>query len=382
MNKQDKIVMQFLHYLITEKGYNPIILQGAQNEIWLENIDSEYRVVRLVTNFVFNNEQLEFDKFKSIKISKKIKSKMFSLKMNVLSIYLNLGENVTELETEKKSKNFTSVRINSVNEVKKIDSLKKLFDKFVPEEEVEDNEEGMEMFIRLTKEINEKNEVDSKRAGDIFTMKKPIVTRILIGINIIVFILMYVIGNGSNNIDTLIKFGALQRDLVLSGDYYRLITAGFLHIGLIHLLLNMYALYIIGPQIESFYGRFKFIVIYLFSLLTGSLLSISFLSGIGAGASGAIFGLLGSLLYFGYHYRIYLGNVIKSQIIPIIILNLLIGFSISGIDNAAHIGGLIGGVFASYAVGVKYKSDKIDIINGIVISIIFLGFLIYFAFFL
>ena len=105
-----------------------------------------------------------------------------------------------------------------------------------------------------------------------------------------------------------------------------------------------------------------------------------FNSGISAGASGAVFGLLGSLLYFGYHYRIYLGSVIKSQIIPLIIINLLIGFSISGIDNAAHIGGLIGGILITMALGVKYKSTTFDKINGWIITTIYIGFLIYMAF--
>ena len=65
-------------------------------------------------------------------------------------------------------------------------------------------------------------------------------------------------------------------------------------------------------------------------------------------------------MYFGYHYRIYLGTVIKSQIIPLILINLLIGFTLPGINNAAHIGGLIGGVLISMAVGVKYKSTDVE----------------------
>ena len=104
------------------------------------------------------------------------------------------------------------------------------------------------------------------------------------------------------------------------------------------------------------------------------------LNTISAGASGAIFGLLGSLLYFGYHYRLYLGNALRGQIIPLILLNLIIGFSVSGIDNAGHIGGLLGGILITMALGVKHKSTKIDKINGIVMSIIFIGFLIYYNF--
>ena len=98
------------------------------------------------------------------------------------------------------------------------------------------------------------------------------------------------------------------------------------------------------------------------------------------GASGAIFGLMGALVYFGYHYRVYLGNVVKSQIIPLILLNLCIGFLSSGIDNFAHIGGLIGGSLISIAVGVKDKSSTFERINGFIISAIFLIFIIYMAF--
>ena len=99
------------------------------------------------------------------------------------------------------------------------------------------------------------------------------------------------------------------------------------------------------------------------------------------GASGAIFGLLGALVYFGYHYRVYLDSVIKSQILPLIFMNLLIGFICTGIDNAAHIGGLIGGLLISMAVGVKYKSTTSDRVNGIIMTSIFVGFLVYMTFF-
>ena len=156
----------------------------------------------------------------------------------------------------------------------------------------------------------------------------------------------------------------------------------FLHADITHLLFNMYALYVIGSQIESFFNKFKYIIIYFLSGIFGCLLSMLFTNSWSVGASGAIFGLLGSMLYFGYHHRMYLGTVIKSQIIPIIVINLLIGFSSSSIDNAAHIGGLIGGILSSMIVGVNDRNDKTDRINGIIISIILSTFLIYLTFFM
>ena len=93
LNRKDRIVMKLLHYFITEQNYSPIILQGAEDEIWLENLDKDYKIVRIVSNYIHNDEQLNFDLFKTGRIVKKIKRKTFSFHMNVLSIYTDLGDN-------------------------------------------------------------------------------------------------------------------------------------------------------------------------------------------------------------------------------------------------------------------------------------------------
>ena len=126
----------------------------------------------------------------------------------------------------------------------------------------------------------------------------------------------------------------------------------------------------------------KYLIIYLLSGIAGSILSLAFNHNtICAGASGAIFGLLGALLYFGNYYRTYLGATLTRSIIPVIVLNLIIGFTSSGIDNAAHIGGLVGGILIAMAVGVPDKSNNNNKINGIVLSLIYFGFIIYLSFF-
>ena len=191
---------------------------------------------------------------------------------------------------------------------------------------------------------------------------------------------MYLIGNGSEDVYTLLYFGANNRALVQEGEVWRLVTSVFLHIGLAHLVVNMYSLYIIGKQLEGFLGKIKYLAVFLISGLLGSLLSVVFHESVSAGASGAIFGLLGSLLYFGYHYRLYLGTVLKTQIIPVIILNLAIGFMFQGIDNFAHIGGLVGGYLATMALGIPGKANKTDRINGIVVLVLLILFLSYILF--
>jgi len=378
LNKNDEVVMKLLHYFITEQGYSPIILHGAKNEIWLENLNSDYKIIRIVSNYIHNDEQFKFDIFKTKQIVKSIRRKTLSFKVNVLNIFLNLGDNVN-FDEHIDEANITSTYIKEINDLNKYNFVMEIFPDITNHTDFK--EEGIELFSKITRDIESKNQIDALESEETFKPKKPIVTYILIGINILVFLLMYLLGKGSEDSRTLLNFGASHPDLIKAGEYYRLITSAFIHIGLIHLVFNVYALYIIGTQLESYLGKNKYLIIYLFSALTGNLLSMLFFDGISAGASGAVFGLLGSMIYFGYHYRVFLGSVVRSQIIPLIIFNLFLGFISTGINNAAHIGGLIGGFLITIALGVKYKSTKSERINGIVMSLIYLVFLIYMGFF-
>ena len=94
ISTNDEMVIKLLHYFITEEGYHPIILHGVKDEIWLENLDSEYKIVRIVSNYIHNDEQLSYDTLRTNQIIKTIKKKTFSHSMNTLSFFVNLGENV------------------------------------------------------------------------------------------------------------------------------------------------------------------------------------------------------------------------------------------------------------------------------------------------
>ena len=383
LNENDEIIMRLIHYFITKQGYNPVVLHGAKDEIWLEKHDADYKIIRIVINYIHNNEQFEADLFRTKQIMKKIKRKMFSFKMNALSIFINLGENVDI--NSKKIDNIECIEIKKFQDISKYKNIINVFPNILETEN--DDKKGIELFLKLTSDINNKNFEESKKVDDVFTKKKPIITYILIAINILMYLFITLVGHEAFNFNpnVLYKYGALVNSnaMVQNTDYLRIISSIFLHGGLLHLLFNMYSLYIIGPQLESFFGKIKYIIIYIVSGICGNLLSMLFLSDntVSVGASGAIFGLIGALIYFGYHYRVYLGGVIKSQIIPLVLINLFIGYMASGINNIAHIGGLIGGILISIAVGVKYKSKKSDIINGIIMVVAFIGFLIYMAFF-
>lgn len=377
LNNSDLLVMNLVHYFITEKNYNPVILHGINDEIWLENLDNDYKLIRIVSHYIHNKEQLNYDRFKLKRILDNLKKKTFSLNMPIISIYTSLGEDV---ELPNDEDNILSILISKISEIQN-DHLIEIFPDIV--EKTKHEEKGIDLFVKISDDINKESYAKSKRVEKLFSMKKPIITYSIMTICVVLFVSMYIFGDGSTYIRTLINFGGNAVAYTKRGEYYRLFTSIFLHAGIFHLLCNMYSLYVIGPQTESFYGKLKYLFIFCFSGISGSLLSTALTgnNAVSVGASGALFGLLGAILYFGYHYRVYLGNVLKSQIIPIIILNLIIGFSFSGIDNFAHIGGLIGGVFASMAAGVPDKSKTSDKANGCILLLIYLTFLIYLAFF-
>lgn len=372
LSRKDQIIMKLLHYFITERNYNPILLQGVDNEIWLENMDDQYKIIRIVSNHIHNDEQLNFDSFKTSRIVRKIKKKTFSLKMNVLTIYTDLGDNA-HLDSVK---NMDCMYLYDEQDLKNYHFVEQVFPDI--KNKLKFSENGLQLFIKITNDINSKNKTEAEKAEEVFRKKPPIITTMLIIINMLIFFGSIIFGVYEDSIQEFAVYGPFIRN----GEYYRLLTGAFLHADIFHLLFNCYALYIIGSQMESFIGRGKYLFVYLFSAVLASLTSITFNQGASVGASGAIFGLLGSMLYFGYHYRVYLGNVLKSQIIPLIILNLAIGFFGSGIDNFAHIGGLISGALIMVALGVKYKSTSFEKINGWIVSILFTGFMIYMGIFM
>ena len=372
LNKKDVITMKLLHYFITEENYSPVVLHGAKNEIWLENLDNDYKIVRIVSNYIHNNEQLNFDIFKTRKIVKSIKKKTLNINMNVLSIFIDLGDNVEFPE----EKDIDLVYLENEKDIKKYNFLYEHFPDL--DKKMTFKEKGMNLFLKITEDINQKNIEEAKRIEEIFKPKRPVVTYALIGINIAIFLVGILLGLSDLFINLFANYGPY----IVDGQYYRLITSAFVHANILHIAFNMYALYLLGSQAESFFGKGKFLIIYLLSAISGSLLSILLnQNAVSIGASGAIFGIMGALLYFGYNYRVYLGNTLVREIIPVILINLAFGFMLTGVDNYAHIGGLVGGITTAMAVGLTTRSGKTDKLNGIIITILLFAFLIFMNFF-
>lgn len=207
-----------------------------------------------------------------------------------------------------------------------------------------------------------------------FSWRKAPVTTVIIAACVIVFILMTLAG-GSTNTGVLVSFGANNGALVRAGQYWRLLTAGFLHIGFSYLLINCLTLYFIGFYDEALFGHWRVAVIFLVSTFYGNLLSVaSSPNQVGAGASTGIFGLFGAFIMLGIVFR---NNpalrAIGRQFIILVVFNLIADVFMPGVDLAGHLGGLLGGFLMSAVLDAP-RVGKIGLIkrflSGIILFII------------
>ena len=191
--------------------------------------------------------------------------------------------------------------------------------------------------------------------------------------NIFVFLLMSLAG-GSENGEVLRAYGAKYNSLIDQGQWWRFVTPVFMHIGFLHIFVNMYSLFALGPYVEKLYGSAKFVFFWVLTGVAG--VAASYLAsnyemhegflgrflfrggdGPSAGASGALFGLVGVLFVFGIKFRHELPEEFKRAfgfgMLPTILVNLFIGFTVPFIDNAAHLGGFVAGAVLALFVGYK-----------------------------
>jgi rhomboid protease GluP len=187
---------------------------------------------------------------------------------------------------------------------------------------------------------------------------RPVVTYILLGFTILVFILQQA-GLYLTGFDIVANLGLKANDRILVGEVWRLITPMFLHGSLLHIGFNMYALLIFGPGLERFYGHGRFLLLYFLAGFAGNVVSFMFSAAPSLGSSTAIFGLLGAEGVFLYRNQQVFGGMARralSNIIMIAIINLAIGLT-PGIDNWGHMGGLIGGTIFAWLGGPVLKVE-------------------------
>jgi len=182
--------------------------------------------------------------------------------------------------------------------------------------------------------------------------KTPVVTYILIAFTALVY-LGQMAGQYLLGVDILAAYGSKVNAYILAGQYWRLLTPVFLHGSIIHIGFNMYALYILGPNMERFYGARRYLLLYLLGGYAGNIFSFLFSSYPSLGSSTAIFGLLGAYGVFIYQNRQLFGEQARrslQNIIMVALINFIIGLS-PGIDNWGHLGGALGGTTFAWFAG-------------------------------
>lgn len=287
-----------------------------KEERWIGLVDLDEVVVSVVVSYDMN-EEVDFNEVKDYLL--KSLNKRFVVNLIILTSeeYINYNEN-----------NYYNKLIFSVKD-KKILYFS----------------EGSKAFIPIINYmINENN--NKKKIN----FRKYKVTYTIIILNILMYLIEIIKSRNliDINIYTLIQMGAKVNILINRGEIYRLITSTFLHGGIIHILFNMSALNIIGKEVEYIYGSKKYILIYILSALSGSLFSYLFNpNSVSVGASGAIFGLLGAMLVFGLKEKDKIGKQYAKNILETLAINVIIGITISNIDNYAHLGGLIMGAISA-----------------------------------
>jgi len=160
---------------------------------------------------------------------------------------------------------------------------------------------------------------------------------------------------------TLYQFGAKFRASILAGEWWRLVTAGFLHGGLMHIAMNMWVFYDLGPQVEEIYGTRRYLVIYVLSSTGGFLASTYWSNSLSIGASAALFGLIGAMIALGVRSKTSMGAAIRGTYVRYAIGGLLFGLlPYFHIDNAAHIGGLATGFAVAYIAGTPRLTSSLS----------------------
>lgn len=217
----------------------------------------------------------------------------------------------------------------------------------------------------------------------LFSFEYP-TTYSLITVMVVLFLMTMffdIITAGNLNFaEILVFFGGENLPLVLDGEIWRLVTAAFLHADLIHIAMNLYSIWFIGRYIESFFGSRNLLSIFIFSAIGGSLFSLlvtfasavlgfatfdSALATVSVGASGGLFGYMGFLIGSKMRRDPYTPDlpIDERSLIPVVIINLLYGFMVPGINNWAHIGGLITGILLSFVLKSvnSFSKNKISI---------------------
>ena len=183
MDKKDEIVMRLVHFLVTKENYTPIVVNGVKNEVWLENVEGPYKIIRINSNYIHNKEQYNFDIYKTSNVAKQIKKKTLSWKVNVLNIFLDLNDSV-------KLNSFSNIDNIRVSDTKDLVHNNIVVDAFPNiEKDIINTEDEVDLIVNVTNDINSKTAKENRKYEEVFKPKKIVVTYVLIALCTLVYIL-------------------------------------------------------------------------------------------------------------------------------------------------------------------------------------------------
>lgn len=381
-SKQESLMYDLSTYLVSEEKYNVLYMNIKESEIWLtKEIDKTESIIRIVNKRLDWKNRLKSDMASVFQRARSMKKSYTHKIINITNIYITDLEPVDDwkdllkplkLEDEL-TYNMSVFYITNENITEEINRLNKKIQVHYIEQEYFGEEITKDQKKILINNVTKQR----KDIEEIFSYGKPLLTFLIIAINVFLFILLETRG-GSTDVPNLIELGAKYNPAMIDGEWWRAITSMFLHIGLLHLFMNMLALYFLGVLLERIYGSTRFLFIYFLSGIGGSMTSFALSSSVSAGASGALFGLFGALLFFGVNYKKLFFQTMGRNVIFILVLNLFIGILIPNIDMGAHLGGLITGFIASAIVSLpKKKNYKISFLSFFVYIAIIAGLLLY-----
>lgn len=280
----------------------------------------------IILNLLISEEEMEFQNISIFHPDQDIYSLTWIVALPTKKIFVNKGD---------------ADEILNVSQL-----IHKVFNIMDPSNDGED-----EKLLKYKEKIRRKIPLKERSSNTVLTYG-------LIGLNIVIWLLMELNG-GSQDVNILLLFGANEPFLVLKRDqYWRLVTSMFLHIGLSHLLYNSFALYLFGTRIEKYYGKIKFLFIYFISGVFGSIASIFFSNTVSAGASGAIYGLLGALLFLAYKTNKEIEGLNTYTILVMALIGIGLGWIMPSIDNAAHLAGFLSGLFTGKILLHPVRKEK------------------------
>lgn len=377
--QEQHLLYELAYTLVVKENFNLLHINKEDNEIWLEKVEhKKSKVIRLLHKGFDWKNHLKTDVARVFQKTKAIKKLLTGKTIDIYNVYISTHQPVDSWEELKrpmllKEKNppVMNVYYISLNDPgDEIARLKKDIDiQHFEFNVVEDDQEAETMIQQYKLKIASILYAKQEAVKSVFSFGKPFLTYILIALNVMMFAVMIAAGS-STDPEHLIRFGAKFNPLIIEGEWWRIISSMFLHSGFIHILMNMVALYYLGIIVERIYGSWRFMWIYLLAGIGGGLASFAFSVYVSVGASGAIFGLFGALLFFGLIHKKIFMQTMGRGILTVIGINIAIGLTIPQIDMSAHIGGLITGFLAA---AICYLPKKHHIGIQVVAALSYIG---------